>query len=146
MIRSDKMRTTYEIDCLKFSKLSISSPPNSRKDYSRSSVVAATNVAAAAAAASMAAATVGHHHHHHHHLHHNHHHHNHHHHHHHHQNHNRQNMNGYGKPLLPRIDFPTSQFDRLLHMDQKEFNNNSKKHIGFRSTAYDDNNKKNHKK
>ncbi|KAH9401253.1 hypothetical protein TYRP_002847 [Tyrophagus putrescentiae] len=111
------MRTTYEIDCLKsFSKLSISSPSS-------------------------------HHHHHHHHL--SSHHHAHHHHpsakdyhtsvhsssHHHNKSsangsHGLGNGNGVGgnghqasyKPLLPRLEFPSNQFDRLLHMDQKEFN------------------------
>uniref|UniRef100_A0A834RB56 Uncharacterized protein n=1 Tax=Sarcoptes scabiei TaxID=52283 RepID=A0A834RB56_SARSC len=85
------MRTTYEIDCLKFSKLSISSPPNSRKDFrSTNSNNSATNNSCSLASGIDYRSS---------------------------------NLNGF-KPLLPRIEFPTNQFDRLLHMDHKEFKNN----------------------
>ncbi|KAI2798938.1 hypothetical protein BLOT_012555 [Blomia tropicalis] len=95
------MRTTYEIDCLKFSKLSISSPPGARKEY-RNSTTSAVN---------HNNNTIGHS-----------------------ADYNRHNgtqsHNGY-KPLLPRLEFPTNQFDRLLHMDSKEFKNGGWRSNGF---------------
>lgn len=79
-----------EIDCLKFSKLSISTPPNSHKGYGTTSSSTPDY---------------------------------------------RQNVTSY-KPLLPRIEFPTSQFDRLLHMDQNQFKNS------WRANSYENEKKK----
>ncbi len=68
---------TDDINCLNFSKLSISSPRSSRKDLKNSGQTMPTET------------------------------------------------NSY-RPLLPRIEFPSGQFDRLLRMDSKDMKNNWK--------------------
>jgi len=67
----------HDINCLNFSKLSISSPRSSRKDLKNSGQTMPTETSSY-------------------------------------------------RPLLPRIEFPSAQFDRLLRMDTKDMKNNWK--------------------